>query len=102
VSGISSYGVVIEQDYENGSPTGTPSNGVTVSCIRPLPSACFSRNARIYSSAQLRSPVLMMSPLTVEPSKSMSSVVLLALALGAGVVSAPAVAALVLPVSYFL
>ena len=36
VSGISSYGVVIEQDYENGSPTGTPSNGVTVSCIRPF------------------------------------------------------------------
>lgn len=30
VSGISSYGVVIEQDYENGSPTGTPSNGVTL------------------------------------------------------------------------
>ncbi|KII91171.1 glycoside hydrolase family 28 protein [Plicaturopsis crispa FD-325 SS-3] len=30
VSGISDYGVVIEQDYENGSPTGTPSNGVTL------------------------------------------------------------------------
>ncbi|KZP10503.1 glycoside hydrolase family 28 protein [Athelia psychrophila] len=29
-SGITSYGVVIEQDYENGSPTGTPSNGVTL------------------------------------------------------------------------
>nr|BAH14957.1 endopolygalacturonase 1 precursor [Agroathelia rolfsii] len=30
VSGISKYGVVIEQDYENGSPTGKPSNGVTL------------------------------------------------------------------------
>jgi galacturan 1,4-alpha-galacturonidase len=29
-SGISQYGIVIEQDYENGSPTGTPTNGVTL------------------------------------------------------------------------
>ncbi|KAF7977566.1 hypothetical protein HWV62_3370 [Athelia sp. TMB] len=29
-TGITQYGVVIEQDYENGSPTGTPSNGVTL------------------------------------------------------------------------
>ncbi|KZP09158.1 glycoside hydrolase family 28 protein [Athelia psychrophila] len=29
-SGITQYGVVIEQDYENGSPTGTPTNGVTL------------------------------------------------------------------------
>jgi galacturan 1,4-alpha-galacturonidase len=29
-SGISQYGVVIEQDYENGGPTGTPSSGVTL------------------------------------------------------------------------
>ena len=27
LSGITKYGVVIEQDYENGSPTGTPTNG---------------------------------------------------------------------------
>jgi hypothetical protein len=27
LSGITKYGVVIEQDYENGSPTGTPTTG---------------------------------------------------------------------------
>ncbi|KAI9725898.1 MAG: hypothetical protein M1834_009461 [Cirrosporium novae-zelandiae] len=31
LSGISDYGIVVEQDYENGSPTGTPTNGVTIS-----------------------------------------------------------------------
>jgi len=25
LSGISKYGIVVEQDYENGKPTGTPS-----------------------------------------------------------------------------
>ncbi|CAD0019182.1 unnamed protein product [Aureobasidium pullulans] len=30
LSGISKYGVVIEQDYENGSPTGKPTNGVPI------------------------------------------------------------------------
>jgi polygalacturonase len=30
MSGISKYGIVIEQDYENGSPTGTPTNGVPI------------------------------------------------------------------------
>lgn len=30
LSGITSYGVVIEQDYENGSPTGTPTGGVPI------------------------------------------------------------------------
>jgi polygalacturonase len=30
LSGITSYGVVIEQDYENGSPTGTPTAGVPI------------------------------------------------------------------------
>jgi len=30
LSGITSYGVVIEQDYENGSPTGTPTSGVPI------------------------------------------------------------------------
>lgn len=30
LSGITKYGVVIEQDYENGSPTGTPTNGVPI------------------------------------------------------------------------
>ncbi|KAJ5543918.1 endopolygalacturonase A [Penicillium frequentans] len=30
LSGITDYGVVIEQDYENGSPTGDPSNGITI------------------------------------------------------------------------
>ncbi|OJJ46023.1 hypothetical protein ASPZODRAFT_16619 [Penicilliopsis zonata CBS 506.65] len=33
LSGISDYGLVIEQDYENGDPTGTPSNGVTISGV---------------------------------------------------------------------
>lgn len=27
---ISKYGIVIEQDYENGSPTGTPTSGVPI------------------------------------------------------------------------
>jgi len=30
LSGITNYGVVIEQDYENGSPTGTPTGGVPI------------------------------------------------------------------------
>jgi polygalacturonase len=30
MSGITSYGIVIEQDYENGSPTGTPTDGVPI------------------------------------------------------------------------
>lgn len=30
LSGITKYGVVIEQDYKNGSPTGTPTNGVPI------------------------------------------------------------------------
>ncbi|PWY67874.1 polygalacturonase pgaI [Aspergillus heteromorphus CBS 117.55] len=30
LSGISSYGVVIEQDYENSSPTGYPSNTIPI------------------------------------------------------------------------
>lgn len=30
LSGITKYGIVIEQDYENGSPTGTPTNGVPI------------------------------------------------------------------------
>ncbi|KAK5124814.1 hypothetical protein LTR85_001527 [Meristemomyces frigidus] len=30
LSGITSYGIVIEQDYKNGSPTGTPTTGVPI------------------------------------------------------------------------
>jgi polygalacturonase len=30
LSNISKYGIVVEQDYENGSPTGTPTNGVPI------------------------------------------------------------------------
>jgi polygalacturonase len=30
LSGITKYGVVVEQDYENGSPTGTPTTGVPI------------------------------------------------------------------------
>ena len=30
LSGITDYGIVVEQDYENGSPTGTPTNGVPI------------------------------------------------------------------------
>lgn len=30
LSGITNYGIVIEQDYQNGSPTGTPTNGVSL------------------------------------------------------------------------
>jgi len=30
LSDISKYGIVIEQDYENGSPTGTPTDGVPI------------------------------------------------------------------------
>ncbi|RAL06545.1 glycoside hydrolase family 28 protein [Aspergillus homomorphus CBS 101889] len=34
ISDITDYGIVIEQDYENGSPTGDPSNGVTISGVK--------------------------------------------------------------------
>jgi galacturan 1,4-alpha-galacturonidase len=30
LSGITKYGVVIEQDYQNGSPKGTPTTGVPI------------------------------------------------------------------------
>jgi len=30
LSGITDYGIVIEQDYKNGSPTGTPTDGVPI------------------------------------------------------------------------
>lgn len=30
MSGITKYGIVIEQDYQNGSPTGTPTAGVPI------------------------------------------------------------------------
>lgn len=30
ISGITKYGIVIEQDYENGSPTGVPTTGVPI------------------------------------------------------------------------
>src|SRR4051794_22657788 len=30
LSGIAKYGIVLEQDYENGSPTGTPTDGVPI------------------------------------------------------------------------
>nr|AWM99285.1 glycoside hydrolase family 28 [Rhizophlyctis rosea] len=30
LSGITKYGIDIQQDYENGSPTGTPTNGVPI------------------------------------------------------------------------
>ena len=30
LSGITEYGIVIKQDYENGSPTGTPTTGVPI------------------------------------------------------------------------
>ncbi|KAK4496532.1 hypothetical protein PRZ48_012512 [Zasmidium cellare] len=33
LSGITKYGIVIEQDYENGSPTGTPTNGVPITGV---------------------------------------------------------------------
>ncbi|KAH6691366.1 family 28 glycoside hydrolase [Plectosphaerella plurivora] len=33
LTNIAKYGIVIEQDYENGSPTGTPTKGVPISDI---------------------------------------------------------------------
>ncbi|OCF56636.1 hypothetical protein L486_05490 [Kwoniella mangroviensis CBS 10435] len=33
VTGAAKYGVVIQQDYENGSPTGEPTNGIEISNI---------------------------------------------------------------------
>ncbi|KAI9365525.1 putative extracellular polygalacturonase [Zopfochytrium polystomum] len=33
LSSITKYGIVIEQDYENGSPTGTPTAGIPISAV---------------------------------------------------------------------
>ncbi|KAK3115639.1 hypothetical protein LTR53_004792 [Teratosphaeriaceae sp. CCFEE 6253] len=33
LTGITDYGIVIEQDYENGSPTGTPTDGVPITDV---------------------------------------------------------------------
>jgi len=34
LSGITKYGIVIEQDYENGSPTGKPTTGVPITGLK--------------------------------------------------------------------
>lgn len=34
LSNIAKYGIVIEQDYENGSPTGTATNGVPITNLK--------------------------------------------------------------------
>ncbi|RVD87920.1 uncharacterized protein DFL_002123 [Arthrobotrys flagrans] len=34
LNGIKKYGIVIQQDYENGSPTGTPTNGVKIDKLK--------------------------------------------------------------------
>ncbi|PYH92578.1 putative endopolygalacturonase II [Aspergillus ellipticus CBS 707.79] len=34
MSGITDYGVVIQQDYEDGKPTGKPTNGITISDVK--------------------------------------------------------------------
>lgn len=33
LAGITDFGIVIEQDYENGSPTGTPTDGIPISDV---------------------------------------------------------------------
>lgn len=33
LSNIAKYGIVVEQDYENGSPTGTPTSGVPITDV---------------------------------------------------------------------
>lgn len=33
LSGITDYGIVIEQDYENGDPTGTPTDGIPITDV---------------------------------------------------------------------
>lgn len=33
MSGITKYGIKFEQDYENGSPTGTPTDGVPITDV---------------------------------------------------------------------
>ncbi|KAI6892196.1 hypothetical protein KC318_g10082, partial [Hortaea werneckii] len=33
VSGITDYAIDLQQDYENGSPTGDPTTGITVSGV---------------------------------------------------------------------
>jgi polygalacturonase len=33
LSGITKYGIVVEQDYQNGSPTGTPTTGVPITAL---------------------------------------------------------------------
>ncbi len=47
---ISKYGIVIEQDYENGSPTGTPTTGVPITdlTISGVTGTVASSGANIY------------------------------------------------------
>lgn len=33
MSGITDFGIVIEQDYENGDPTGDPTDGVPITDV---------------------------------------------------------------------
>ncbi|KAF2138743.1 glycoside hydrolase family 28 protein [Aplosporella prunicola CBS 121167] len=34
LSNIAKYGIIIEQDYENGSPTGKPTNGISIAGLK--------------------------------------------------------------------
>ncbi|KAH7351007.1 putative polygalacturonase 2 [Rhexocercosporidium sp. MPI-PUGE-AT-0058] len=50
LSNIAKYGIVIEQDYENGSPTGTPTTGVPITglTISGITGSVASSASRVY------------------------------------------------------
>lgn len=50
LSNISKYGVVIEQDYENGSPTGKPTGGVPITglTLNNVKGSVASKGTNIY------------------------------------------------------
>jgi polygalacturonase len=50
LSNIAKYGIVIEQDYENGSPTGTPTNGVPITglTIQGVTGTVASKGVEVY------------------------------------------------------
>lgn len=87
LSNIAKYGIVIEQDYENGSPTGTPTTGVPITDLTisnaSLPFSLFQRKFKANINALYRSRAASLP----RPLTSTSSAVRAAAPTGSGLVS---------------
>lgn len=87
LSNIAKYGIVIEQDYENGSPTGTPTTGVPITDLTisnaSLSLSLFQRKLKANINALYRSRAASLP----RPLTSTSSAVRAAAPTGSGLAS---------------